>query len=46
MKYMNLETGEILTKEETLKEFAEEHKDLDPMNGIDLFNYYAEVEEY
>lgn len=46
MKYMNLETGEILTKEEMLKEFAEEHDGLDPTNGIDLWEYYAEVEEY
>ena len=45
MLYMNLETGEVLTKEEMLKQFDEEHDGLDPTNGIDLWNYYKEIEE-
>lgn len=42
--YMNLETGEVLTRQEMLKQFDEEHDGLDPTNGISLFEYYEEIE--
>ncbi len=45
MLYQNNETGEVLTREEMLAQFAEEYDGDDPTNGMDASEYYTEVED-
>lgn len=46
MDYLNLKTGEVLTREEVLKQAKEEYPMLDPTNGIDLFvEHYMEIDD-
>lgn len=41
--YMNLETGELLTWEEMIKQAEEEYDCGDPTNYMDWEMYYVEV---
>ncbi len=45
MLYMSLETGELLTKEEMLKQFDEEYDGLDPLNPVEISDHYKEIKE-
>ena len=43
MLYMNLQTGELLTRDEMLKQFEEEYDGFDPTNNLRISEYYKEV---
>ena len=46
MNYINLETGEVLTRAEMLKQFREEYDGDDPTNGLSWDEYYIREDEY
>lgn len=41
--YMNLQTGEILTRDEMLKQAKEDYDVGDPTNLLELDEYYTEI---
>ena len=44
MYFMNLETGELLTRAAMQTQFREEYDGGDPTNGVSWDEYYKEVE--
>jgi len=42
--YMNRETGELLTRREMLKQFAEHYDGGDPTNAVGWAEYFEEVQ--
>ena len=44
--YMNLETGEVLTRKEMRTQFREEYDGDDPTNVISVNDLYAEVDDF
>lgn len=45
MLYLNKETGELLTRREMEKQFAEMYDGDDPTNGLDWTEYFEETAE-
>lgn len=42
--YINRETGELLTRREMLKQFAEDYDGNDPTNAVSWTEYFEEVQ--
>lgn len=42
--YINRETGELLTRREMLKQFAEDYDGNDPTNAVSWAEYFEEVQ--
>lgn len=43
LMYINRETGELLTRREMLKQFAEDYDGNDPTNAVSWAEYFGEV---